>query len=55
MKKKELPKGFKCKCGKFNEYPMYVFAHWNYDLTFTCDCLRKYGIRNGVATYESGE
>ena len=55
MKKKELPKGFECRCGKFNEFPAYVFAHWREDLVFTCACGRTYGIMQGRATYEGGE
>jgi hypothetical protein len=43
-------KGYTCECGIFNRYPAYVYAHWTAKLTHTCDCGRKYTIRNGKAT-----
>jgi len=46
---KTKPKGISCECGKFNEYPAYVYAHWKDDLTFTCECGRKYSILEGVS------
>jgi hypothetical protein len=48
-KKKPLPKGFTCRCGVFNEYPVYLFAHWDEELVFTCDCKRAYVILQGEA------
>lgn len=43
-------KGFICTCGKPVEYPMYVFAHWDETLDFTCDrCGAKWAILRGTA------
>lgn len=46
---KDLPKGFDCVCGVSNKYPPYVFAHWTDSLDFTCQCGRKYTIKQGRA------
>ena len=43
----ELPNGFDCECGKRNEYPPYVFAHWRELLCFRCECGRAYEICAG--------
>lgn len=46
-----LEKGFKCECGKYHEYPGYVFAHYDVELIHTCeDCGRKHLIYTGIAT-----
>jgi len=43
--------GFGCSnCHTYNEYPGYVFAHWNMALKFTCQCGEKYTILRGNAT-----
>jgi hypothetical protein len=42
-------KGYRCECGKYNEYPVYVFAHWSEILTHTCECKNQYNIRHGLA------
>lgn len=48
----ELPKGYKCTCGKFNEYPAYVYAHWDIELVHTCDCGKIWTICEGEASEE---
>jgi hypothetical protein len=46
--KKNLPKGFKCGCGKYHEFGVWVMAHWDMELTHTCDnCGRQHGIYQG--------
>jgi hypothetical protein len=49
-KKKEHPKGYTCKCGKYNPYPLYVYAHFREELIHTCDCGKKCTIVLGHAT-----
>jgi len=54
----DLEKGYTCECGKFHEYPVYVYAHWGIELAHTCDeCKRKHMILEGLATLinEEGE
>jgi len=34
-------KGYKCECGKFNEFHAWVYAHWNELITHHCECGRK--------------
>ena len=49
----ELPKGFTCDCGREEEYPSWVFAHWNEALVCTCeDCGQKWSIFRGLARKE---
>ena len=48
-----VPKGYTCKCGKFNQFDAYVYAHANVDLIHRCACRRKYIIRNFRATPKS--
>ena len=45
-----MNKGYTCACGKYNEFSMYVFAHWHDLLTHACDCGRKNKIMRGYAT-----
>jgi len=48
-KEVELTKGFKCKCGRFEKFPTYIYAHWNDVLTFECpDCKRQYQVLTGI-------
>jgi hypothetical protein len=53
-KEKALPKGFNCHlCGKWHDFPSYVFAHWDEVLTFTCpvvNCGAKCSILRGNVT-----
>lgn len=38
-------KGFTCgTCGKFHEFPMYVFAHMRQVIVHDCDCGAKHSI-----------
>ena len=46
----ERKKGYTCECGKFHEFPMYVHAHWDTELTNRCTCGRKHLILRGFAT-----
>lgn len=52
-----IAKGFICVCGKEHNYPVYVFAHYDVELTFTCPgCNKEYDILSGVATLkQTGE
>jgi hypothetical protein len=43
----KLPKGFTCECGIVNEFPGYVYAHWDVELVHTCKCARKHVIFRG--------
>ena len=43
----KIPAGFICaKCGKRNEFGVYVAAHSHEQLTHTCDCKAVHRIRN---------
>ena len=44
-------KGFTCECGVRENYPAYVFAHWDNDLIFTCGCKRKYSVLRGIVVW----
>lgn len=40
--------GIKCDCGHFEKFGLYVHAHWNDILTYTCEkCGNKCDIRRG--------
>lgn len=47
-----LVKGFKCECENFCGFSLWVYAHWDIALKYTCYCGRKYFIRRGEATPE---
>jgi hypothetical protein len=56
MKKKELPKGFKCECGEWHDFVTYVYAHWDIPLTHVCTiCSRVHIILRGKAVLEDDE
>jgi hypothetical protein len=45
-----LAKGFTCVCGEYHAYSVYVYAHWDFSLSFICPkCNRKYVIMRGIA------
>lgn len=45
---KELPKGYRCQCGHFNEFVAYVYAHWTDELIHTCKgCENKNTVLEG--------
>jgi len=45
-----MTKSFTCHaCGKEERFGVYVAAHWNEPLTFTCDCGAKSLILRGTA------
>jgi len=46
--------GFTCECGKFIEFGAYVLAHWDIELTHTCDCGRKHTVESGSVTLIDG-
>lgn len=47
----DLPKGFDCSaCGKHHKFVTYVYAHWGFMLTHTCDCGTMHHLRDGIAT-----
>lgn len=53
MRPKPPPKGVTCKCGKFEKFPAYVYAHWDIPLNYTCPaCGQRYVILNGCAEKE---
>ena len=46
-------KGFTCECKKYHEFHIWVFAHWDEILIFTCpECEQRYNIHKGIATKE---
>lgn len=52
ISKKELPTGFKCKCGTEHRYGVYVYAHWGTPLLFKCPgegCGREWEVLRGRA------
>ena len=44
----KLAEGFDCECGKYNAYSMYIYAHWDTEFIFTCECGKRYDICMGV-------
>jgi hypothetical protein len=49
-KEKDLPKGFKCKCGAFHSFSLWVYAHWDMPLLYEClECRRCYEVLHGIA------
>lgn len=49
MRDDKLASGFTCKCGIKHSYPLYVYAHWDTSLIFTCTCGARYDILRGKA------
>ena len=50
-KKKTLAKGFTCKCGKYHAFSVYVYAHWQETLIYTCPkCGERYEVCEGIAS-----
>ena len=50
MSENELPKGFTCECGRYHEFDMYYFAHFDEVMIYTCpDCEQKYNLLRGKA------
>lgn len=48
-------KGFKCKCGRYEKFSAYVYAHTQDSLVFTCPkCKKRYEILDAQA-YELKE
>lgn len=46
----DLPKSAKCpRCGVETTFDLYVFAHWNIELTRTCECGCEIGLQRGIA------
>lgn len=46
----ELPKSAKCpRCGVETTFDPYVYAHWNIELTRTCECGCEIGLLRGHA------
>lgn len=41
-------KGITCSCGKFTAFSMWVFAHWNIEISFTCECKKKFNLVSGI-------
>lgn len=41
-------KGITCSCGKFTAFSMWVFAHWNIEISFTCECKKKFNLVSGT-------
>ena len=41
--KQEEPKGVLCKCGHFEKFSLWVYAHQNVEIAFECPaCGKKY-------------
>lgn len=50
----DLIRGFECECGEYHAYPAYVFAHYDFDLAFTCPkCGAEYSVLSGIARKKS--
>lgn len=46
----EPPKGVTCKCGEFTPFHVWVYAHMNIEIEFTCPkCGTKYTVFDGYA------
>lgn len=43
----ECPKGYYCECGKYHEFPAWVYAHWDERLDHTCECGRRNSLFEG--------
>lgn len=46
-RKTELPKGWTCTCGLFHRFSLWVYAHWDIEITTTCDCGRQVTFLGG--------
>ena len=48
----ELPKDYNCtSCGRFHEFPAYVYAHWRDVLAHKCEgCGQEHEIICGAAS-----
>ena len=42
--------GFRCECGRRNDYPSYVADHWDVKLIYSCPCERQYVLYRGTLT-----
>lgn len=52
----ELRKGYKCPyCQKYNEFSVWVFAHWDIEITHTCDCEKVIPLKNGEVIFSELE
>jgi len=40
-------KFYTCKCGRKNEFGVWVVAHWNDQLVHSCECGRKNQVLRG--------
>jgi hypothetical protein len=48
IKNEEDKEGVLCKCGKFTEFALYVYAHWGIKLVFVCqECGSSCNIKKG--------
>ena len=48
----DLPKSYLCtQCHTEHQFPGYVYAHWDVDITHTCDCGARHNIRRGEAEF----
>lgn len=44
-------RGVTCSCGHYEPFSVYVHAHWDERLTYTCDkCQAVYNVRAGRVT-----
>jgi hypothetical protein len=43
-----MKKSYTCKCGRVNEFGVWVFAHQNEVLIGSCECGRKNEILRGL-------
>ena len=52
----KLKRGHKCpKCGKEAKWVAYVYAHWNDEIIYTCECGQKVSICRGCVIEEGKE
>lgn len=51
-----LPEGYKCSCGHYNEFHLWVYAHWDIAIEGKCQgCGVKSLIRRGKVIYHGKE
>lgn len=52
---KDLAKGTTCKCGKFEPFHPWVYAHWDEELVRVCECGVKTTVLAGRVLRQTGK
>ena len=50
-KKPDLEHGYVCKCGAYQVFSVWVYAHLDIEITHTCTCGRKNHLLNRGVIY----